>query len=119
LVYSGVIPLRSFTRILSSKEVQERIECAKSNGSYQSISVPIGAPAMYRCVHEFNDGGKKCFSNDDCEGNCLVTKNTIIAKDKTEVFRAKVVGGFGSCENNDLRYPSYPGDFENPQGYII
>jgi len=96
----------------------EHISCIFSRGDYQGLAGPLGSPPLgFKCVHTFSDAGKKCFSNNDCQGNCLVTKDTIV--EKTGLLKSKVTGGFGACEANDLRYPSYPGDFENPQGWII
>lgn len=37
----------------------EYLKCNLTNGSYEGISVPLGAPsAGYACVHTFSDGGK-------------------------------------------------------------
>ena len=80
--------------------------------------MPLGSPsAGYACVHTFSDGGKKCTSNDDCKGNCLITEDTEVVN--TGPISRKVIGGYGQCESNDRRHSCYQGDFENTFGYCI
>ncbi len=93
------------------------MNCILSNGTYEGISSP-GPPLGFSCVHSFSDGGKKCTSNVDCLGNCLITKDTILEK-TDNMFSPKVVGGFGKCEYGDKPEPCYPGNFEYTFAFCI
>ncbi|MGD8744444.1 MAG: hypothetical protein PVJ52_02525 [Candidatus Woesebacteria bacterium] len=98
----------------------EYISCAALKGEYTVLESPLGAPALgYKCVHHFTDGGKICKNNDDCQGNCLITDETLLENIKDKPLTPKVIGGTGKCEFNNKRHPCYPGDFENPFGYCI
>jgi len=105
----------------SGNDPGEKKSCILSGGEWIRPETPEGAPRYnYKCVHTFSDANKKCFSNDDCQGNCLITEDTVVEQpDFLKSIKSKVIGGFGACEKDDRRHPSYPGDFENPQGWVI
>lgn len=108
----------SFFLLLFRLDPVEYMSCFLEGGSYTALSVPPGTPpGGYMCVHTFSDGGKNCTNNDDCQGNCLITNDTEVVN--TGLLEKKIVGGYGQCEINDMRYPCYPGDFGNTFSWCI
>lgn len=89
------------------------ITCSLSGGKYtrSGMESPLSSGPRfpfsgegYVCGREFSDAGTACTSNDDCQGVCLVTEDTILETREpsfTGIFVPKVVGGTGICSSRN------------------
>lgn len=97
----------------SATEKQQEEECIADGGTPKYIRVPPNK--IFVCAYEYSDAGKTCNSNDQCEGKCLVTKNTVVSF-KNNVFLGEIVGGTGECESTNYHEECSPPSFDNPSG---
>ena len=105
------------------KNPADFISCYKEGGKYivkETPSMPsrqLFSGDGYVCKYSYTDSGKVCYSNNDCQGICLVTEDTIIendAKTKGLISIPKVVGGSGKCASTNYFPNGHPGDFDVP-----
>jgi hypothetical protein len=98
-------------------------KCLKDGGDYiEDINYLAPKKGLfygdgYICKYTYIDGGKECFSNEDCTGICLVTEDTIIEDRQTSksgVIIPKVIGGSGKCSSTNYFPNGRPGDFDVP-----
>ena len=74
------------------------VSCLQKSDSYVSITLTGKKVGQYYCVHTYADGGKQCRSSYECEGDCMVSSDTIVESDS--VYGKKVFG-FGVCQDSD------------------
>lgn len=118
-----VIVLFLLTLLITATNIVYRnptdwFKCLKDGGDYiENIDYLVSGKKLfhgegYICKYTYIDGEKECFSNDDCMGVCLVTKDTIIVK--SETLSPKVIGGSGKCSSTNYFPGVKPGDFDFP-----
>jgi hypothetical protein len=123
LVVIGIY-LVSGLGFIAQYSVIDHIACVVEGGSYQKSYIPgVGRT----CVHTYSDGGKSCVSSDDCEGRCLITKDTVVVTPTPErgvhglpvpsLLDNEVIGGTGECEYNNAPKGCFPGTIEFPVPY--
>lgn len=54
------------------KQADDQNSCEKQGGKWQKAGAIQGS----MCIFTYADGGKKCTSSDECEGDCIVTQDS-------------------------------------------
>lgn len=88
------------------------LSCQELGNDYVAVKKTGQAMGQYYCVHRYSDADKECISSNECEGDCLVTDETVV---ETDGFYGKKVSGHGRCQASDQPIAGCSqGTWENP-----
>ena len=79
--------------LMDDNHITTREECVAHNGVWAMWNINDRYAGTYRCNLRANDSGKKCYDQNDCEGNCL-----------TECFNAGCHSNYGTCTEFEFSY---------------